>query len=699
MSVEEIDFSDIYKKHQLEDLNHLDSIVVLDGMPEVGEDKMPKLFKALRKTFSGKAQIEVEDDQFYMPMTEGKGQGYIFLTLKNSQEATNLIARLDNAPFDSKHTFLINKFSEIDQYLNASDQFVQPTIQEYKPKDHLRSWLSDSQGRDQFISFQNDQVNLNYHNRSGAPQVVQTKNNWTNSYITFSPEGTYIATLHRQGVMLHGGPALNEVCRFAHPNVKLVDFSPKENYFVTWSNEPIVLPQPGSSTVCPFSEDDQGNSLAVWNIKTGDLLRTFPTTPGKMPWPHIKWSGDEKYIARLVPGQQISIYGVPDMGLVDKKSLKIPGVVDFDWCPWGDKDAIASANNKGTRENMLAYWTPEVENQPARVTLLSFPSRQVLRSKNLFNVSNAKLNWHNHGDFLCVQVHRHTKTKKSMFCNLEIFRVREKDYPVEVVELKDLVTFFAWEPKGERFAIITQPDTTANQQLAPGVTLKTAASFYQLDKAKGVFKLLKTLENKSVNTIHWSPRGRHLILATIGSQSKFDLEFWDADYAADEKKEEIQQIANAEFYGITDIEWDPSGRFIAASASVWRHQLENGYAVWDIKGQELTKASVENFKQFLWRPRPKTLLPKDEQKKIRKNLREYSRIFEDEDAAEESNVSAELLTQRKRLVDQWNEWRKRCRASLEQIQSEQKSSNQGKDDTTVEEWIDEIIEETEEVLA
>lgn len=35
-----------------------------------------------------------------------------------------------------------------------------------------------------------------------------------------------------------------------------------------------------------------------------------------------------------------------------------------------------------------------------------------------------------------MKVDRHTKTKKSIFCNLEIFRVREKDFPVEVVELK-----------------------------------------------------------------------------------------------------------------------------------------------------------------------------------------------------------------------------------------------------------------------
>jgi hypothetical protein len=47
-----------------------------------------------------------------------------------------------------------------------------------------------------------------------------------------------------------------------------------------------------------------------------------------------------------------------------------------------------------------------------------------------------RLYWQNQGDFLCVRVDRHTKTKKSIFCSLEIFSVREKDFPVEVVELK-----------------------------------------------------------------------------------------------------------------------------------------------------------------------------------------------------------------------------------------------------------------------
>lgn len=115
----------------------------------------------------------------------------------------------------------------------------------------------------------------------------------------------------------------------------------------------------------------------------------------QMQWPALKWSSDDKFVARVTPGQHISVYELPTMGLHDKKSLKIEGVVDFEWCPHGEKDKedaekpVKAEKGAKKRENMLAYWTPEVANQPARVTLINFPSRTVLRQKNLFNVTEA----------------------------------------------------------------------------------------------------------------------------------------------------------------------------------------------------------------------------------------------------------------------------------------------------------------------
>ena len=65
--------------------------------------------------------------------------------------------------------------------------------------------------------------------------------------------------------------------------------------------------------------------------------------------------------------------------------------------------------------------------------------------------------WQSTGSYLAVKVDRYTKTKKSTYTGFELFRVGEKECPMEVLELdnkSEKIVAFAWEPKGHRFAII-----------------------------------------------------------------------------------------------------------------------------------------------------------------------------------------------------------------------------------------------------
>ncbi|KAK7064138.1 eukaryotic translation initiation factor 3 subunit B [Favolaschia claudopus] len=732
-TVDDIDYSDIEDKYQVHYDDSFDNMLVVDGIPVIDKSKLEKLVSRICKEFSRKG-VSIKPDDIYMPWNDaaGKSQGFMFVELNNADDANVALAAMHNHPFDAKHTLKVNRFTDIERYEKMDETYVEPETEEYTPREHLRAWLADPQGRDQYVTYRGEDVEIWWHGRPSQSELAM-KPDWKDFlYVAWSPLGTYIATLHRQGVRLWGGPSWKPQQRFAHPLVKLIDFSPCEQYLVTWSNEAIVVPEGAPQGPQYLSPDDEGNNIAVWDIKSGDLLRTFstynendpPSAKKQMQWPALKWSPDDKFVARVTPGQMISVHELPSMYLHGKKSLKIEGVVDFEWCPQGDKDredaekdALASANGaaaktgKKARENMLVYWTPEVANQPARVTLLGFPSRAILRQKNLFNVTECKLYWQNQGDFLCVKVDRHTKTKKSIFCNLEIFRVREKDYPVEVVELKDTVTDFSWEPKGERFAIVSSNDPNLGNP-GPGITIKTDVSFYQLEHGKNDFKLLRTLPSRTSNAIRWSPRGRHVVLATVGSSSKSELEFWDLDFNNEDanrregqvSKEEwgsgIQLLGTADHYALTDVEWDPSGRYLATSASSWTHTLENGYAIWDFRGQEITKQIQDRFKQFIWRPRPRTLLTKDQQRHVRKNLKEYSRTFDEDDAAEESNVSAELIALRKRLVDEWNAWRVRSRAEFfgEGGPRNGKRAEAKAEKEEIEVWIDEVIDQIEEEI-
>lgn len=183
-----------------------------------------------------------------------------------------------------------------------------------------------------------------------------------------------LTTLHRQGVAVWGGPQFQRLMRFSHPMVRLLEFSPNEKFLVSYSvTDPA---RPNDDTIMTFT---------VFDVRSGKKMRTFegPSAEfvvggaSQLKWPVFKWAGgkEDKYFARLGKGI-ISVYETPDMGLLDKKSLKMDAVQDFEWSP---------------SEPIIAAYTNEQGNLPARVVLTKIPERTEIRQKNLFNVSGKRL--------------------------------------------------------------------------------------------------------------------------------------------------------------------------------------------------------------------------------------------------------------------------------------------------------------------
>lgn len=494
-------------------------------------------------------------------------------------------------PLDKKHTLRVNKMTDIERYGREGrieEEYQPPPEKSFEEKEHLRSFLADpsGRGRDQFVMHRADTVGVFWNNDRDTPENIVDRQFWTETFVQWSPLGTFLTSVHAQGVQLWGGASWSRLQRFGHPFVHLVAFSPNENYLVTWSPRPIVV---GEDNKGPLTRDDDGKNYVIWDIATGKPLRSFanldvpaapearPGAPPRQPWPAFKWSADDKYVARMTEGSSISVYTLPSMGLLDKTTIKIEGVQDFDWAPSTPKrDGVKNY------EQLFCYWTPEIGSNPAKVGLMSIPSKEVVRSLNLFSVSDAKLHWQSDSSYICVKVDRHSKSKKSQATTLEIFRVKEKGVPVEVVDtIKDTVINFAWEPKGDRFVIITAPEPAGQVAVAP----KTSVSFFCPEKVKGNavgnFKHLRTLEKKNSNAIYWSPRGRFVVVATVHNQQSSDLDFFDLDFEGEKPEGEKDMTANlqlmntADHYGVTDIEWDPSGRYVATWASAWKHSVSD----------------------------------------------------------------------------------------------------------------------------
>ncbi|KAL8969679.1 MAG: hypothetical protein Q9197_004208 [Variospora fuerteventurae] len=724
-SEEELDFSDLRENYDVRMEEGLDTFVVIDGLPKVPQESKQKLVKFLLKKLNSVGKTK--EDAVFMPLGENNiSEGFAFVEYATPQQAVEATKKLNGTPLDKKHTLAVNKLTDIDRYGRegrVDDEYYPPNLEDFTEREHLRWWLGDPNGRDQFVMHRGESVGVFWNKKKDSPESIIDRHLWTESFIQWSPLGTYLATMHARGVQLWGGSTWQRIHRIPHPFCNLIDFSPGEKYLTTWSFKPIEVAE--DDPVLSMEED--GKNYIIWDVATGKPLRSFQThdLPGptedengqpvkkKIPWPAFKWSADEEYVARMLDGQSISVYELPKMVLLDKTSIKIEGVRDFEWSPaTPQRDSIKSY------EQLFCFWTPEIGSNPAKVGLMSIPSKEVVRTRNLFSVTDAKLHWQSQAAYVCVKVDRHSKSKKSLATNLEIFRVREKGVPVEVVDsIKDTVINFAWEPKGDRFVLIT----AAEAPLVPtAVPPKTSVSFFCPEKSKGAsvgnFKHIRTVDRKNSNTIYWSPKGRFVVVATLLSQQSSDLDFWDLDYEGERPEAEkdltanLQHMNTADHYGVTEIEWDPTGRYVSSSASVWKHAMENGYHLYDFKGELLREEHIDKFKQFAWRPRPPTLLSREEQKQIRKNLREYSKDFDEQDRIDEDKERGAVVEERRRLLSEWLAWREREREDLAEERRElgldvdEEAAEESKEEKeggakVVEEIMEEVLDETEEIVS
>ena len=254
----------------------------------------------------------------------------------------------------------------------------------------------------------------------------------------------------------------------------------------------------------------------------------------------------------------------------------------------------------------------------------------------MFNVTACQMVWHPQGDYLAVKVTRHTKSKKTFYNNIELFRMRNAGVPVEMLDMKDAVMALQWEPRGSRFAMIHAENPQAT---------KVSVSFYDMQKAVEKTKLSKKnktisymekvpelhlvekLDGKQCNVIFWSPAGTNVIMASLGDTASGTLEFYDVDSKA---------LVIKEHYRANQVLWDPAGRSVATIVSQpiegghFKFAMDNGYVLWSFQGKQLYQQSFETFYMFAWRPRP-TLLSDAEIKKVERNLSKYTEEFEKAD--------------------------------------------------------------------
>ncbi|KAH8057926.1 hypothetical protein JL722_6468 [Aureococcus anophagefferens] len=450
------------------------NVIVVDNLPKIPMAKYAKLEGVLKRIFAQTGTIA----RLVMPSENEKTLGVALVEFASAEEAVKAIRLTDGYALDKSHVFKVNAYAD----LATLDGLA-------------AARASGALHRDQFAIRYNNETEIKWCERNAPPTLdyggEREKEGglyWCEMYVKWSPQGSVLATFHNKGIALWGDAAFSKQGRFAHDGVKKLEFSPREAYMVT-SNE-----IPGDKRGCIF-----------WDLRTRTELRSFEVSmlpapppallrPDEDPGPprfepsHFQWSHDDGYAARRgkdkAGGDVITVYELPAMTLLGKKSLRADGVRDFQWSPTA---------------SCLAYWAPEQGNAPRDALSSSSADKELV--------------------------------------------------PVEMLEMKDTVHAFAWEPSGHRFAVIHG------------------------DGAK------------------------------------------------------------------------PS----PLEGAFFKFQMDNGYKLWTFQGSVYHEVAYENFYQFAWRPRPRSLLTPDQKKAIVKNLRKYERRFAHEDKLKDLARQREATTEKRAM--------------------------------------------------
>ncbi|MES1906897.1 MAG: hypothetical protein MHM6MM_000124 [Cercozoa sp. M6MM] len=632
-------------KPQLND--NMDNVVVVDSLPIVTAEKLPKLEAALKKVLSKFGTVET----VHLAANE-RSLGYAFVEFTTADQANAALVGANNFSF-GKSTLSVNLFSDLAKFAELSEEYEKPSVKDFRSLTEKREWLLDSRARDQYLVrsrrddvhetelFWNDPADGDRVLVNGGEKQKNQGTTWCDRFAGFSPLGTYMYTEHADGLQLWAGDDMERVGRFPHQDFKRGQFSPNEKYLITFNGRDR-----------PKDAQEKGPAaFHLWDIASGRLLRPFQggyaLTRKERIWPVFKWSFDDSLLAR-VEKDKIMVYDASTgFRLLDKRSLQVPEVHDCQWAPAAVPKSVTSSRK------LLAYTVPGTKSRPCEVSLVSLPSRDTVRDRHLVRSKDLRLRWHPQARYLAVSATRLTRQEKEIGTHLVIFRTHEQNVPVDELQFDEPVLDVNWEPNGNRFCVVLGQETSATVR------------FYEIVPNKNKINMLFETPGKFANKVMWSPAGRYCCVAGLGKMNGY-LYFYDV------KRQEI--LTDGVMHPrATHVEWDPSGRYLASvmaqpldaasSEGGFRFMKNNAYKIWSHRGVELVQQQYLALLQFTWRPRPPTILSQEEQRKVRSELKStYVPAFRKEDDAIRSRREGDSAATRRVMTQSWRQLRANHRA-------------------------------------
>ena len=463
--------------------------------------------------------------------------------------------------------------------------------------------------------------------------------------------------------------------QYKHPHAKDYFISPNQQFAVSWSTVPIN----SVDDRMPYEYD--GKHILVWNLN-GFCVFGLEMTELSMVQDVLKFTDDDAYVV-FNDNNQLLIH---DLTTNTSKSFPV------------NANKFQIQPNLYGKDHKLAYFTKGQQSTPSRVCLIDF-NNLVLRSKNLFNVTECELYFDPRGVYLLATLIKINKSRKVIGTALELFKLKDKGFPVESMEfVQERVTHVAWDPKSSKLVLVAvneqklqqqriitsnarREEITAEEVATNGVPNNQTIKFMQVHGKQCLQELL-VLSDTSYNYASYSPAGRIVVLCGVRSLIKGNMLFFDTGASdgvpltreliiqnntvkpkkmvGDDaqgtfvtlsvQRERVVEIAASVHYRISKLTWDPTGRYLCTLSVVG---TDSGYKIFDLTGTERAKHTVKHVEDVMWTIQEPLVLDAVKSKKIKQSLTNYISRFEaEDDSAQRETSKAEM----DKIENGWIEW-------------------------------------------
>lgn len=99
---------------------------------------------------------------------------YLFVEFETPEEATNAVKQGDGYRLDKAHVLSVMHFKDVEKFANMSEEYKEPAEEPFVAKEHLKSWLLDPRGRDQFAVMRGEETAI-FWNSKPEEELIYTR--------------------------------------------------------------------------------------------------------------------------------------------------------------------------------------------------------------------------------------------------------------------------------------------------------------------------------------------------------------------------------------------------------------------------------------------------------------------------------------------------------------------------------------------